>query len=132
MNNSDAHAQEHQESGDVMVEVTGCPKEDARAVFDVLRHSFVSDRPAADAPEEESEVRPTVWSATVDVTETREGASPTRLSGPVTVEAQGGYWAVDRLRRSLADAFTVKVVGTASGDQEQEVRLRLESRDAAA
>ncbi|MFF1462233.1 hypothetical protein [Streptomyces sp. NPDC058330] len=131
MNNSDAHAQEHQESGDVMVEVTGCPQEDARAVFDVLRHSFVSDRPADDVPESESETRPTVWTATVDVSETRQDARPARLSGPVTLEAQGGYWAVDRLRRRLSDTFTVKVVGTASGDQEQEVRLRLESRDAA-
>ncbi|WP_326696069.1 hypothetical protein OG909_01265 [Streptomyces sp. NBC_01754] len=131
MNNSDAHAQEHRESGDVVVEVTGCPKEDARTVFDVLRRSFVSDRPADDPPEDASAVRPTVWTATVDVTEAEESAAPPRLSGPVTVEAQGGYWAVDRLRRHLADTFTVRVVGTASGDQEQEVRLRLESRDAA-
>ncbi|KDQ65450.1 hypothetical protein ACFYPK_10820 [Streptomyces halstedii] len=131
MNKPDPHAQEHQESGDVVVEVTGCPKEDARAVFDVLRRSFLSDRPAGDTPEEESEVRPTVWTATVDVSEIHGGAVPARLSGPVTVEAQGGYWAVDRLRRSLADTFTVRVVGTASGDQEEEVRLRLESHDAA-
>ncbi|MEU1127199.1 hypothetical protein ABZ371_27350 [Streptomyces sp. NPDC005899] len=127
MNSTPQQTQEHQESGDVVVAVTGCPKEDARTVFDVLRRSFASDRPAGDTPEEASDNRPTVWTATVDVTETKAGAEPAQLSTPVTVEAQGGYWAVDRLREHLADAFAVRVVGTAAGDQEQEVRLRLES-----
>lgn len=131
MNNPDVQTQDHQESGDVVVEMTGCPAQDARTVFDVLRRSFASDRTADDTPEDASTTRPTVWTATVDVSEMREGTQPAQLSGPVTVEAQGGYWAVDRLRRRLADTFTVKVVGTASGDQEQEVRLRLESRAAA-
>jgi len=129
VNNPDVQKQDHQES-DVVVEMTGCPAQDARTVFDVLRRSFASDRTEGDTPEDASTTRPTVWTATVDVSEMREGAQPAQLSGPVTVEAQGGYWAVDRLRRRLADSFTVKVVGTASGDQEQEVRLRLESRDA--
>lgn len=111
-----------------MVAVTGCPKEDARTVFDVLRRAFVSDRAAGDTPEEASTTRPTVWTATVDVSEELAGARPTQLSAPVTVEAQGGYWAVDRLRQHLADTFAVRVVGTAAGDQEQEIRLRLESR----
>ncbi|MDF6022852.1 hypothetical protein [Streptomyces sp. JH34] len=127
MNSTQEAAQGHQESGDVVVAVTGCPKEDARTVFDVLRRSFDSDRPASDVPEEESDTRPTVWTATVDVSETKAGAGPARLSVPVMVEAQGGYWAVDRLRKHLADAFTVRLVGTAAGDQEQEIRLRLES-----
>ncbi|KPC81051.1 MULTISPECIES: hypothetical protein [Streptomyces] len=127
MNSTQEHTQEHRESGDVVVAVTGCPKEDARTVFDVLRRSFASDRPASDAPEEASDTRPTVWTATVDVTETRTGSGPARLSTPVTVEAQGGYWAVDRLRKHLTEAFTVRLVGTAAGDQEQEIRLRLES-----
>ncbi|MCX5414734.1 hypothetical protein [Streptomyces sp. NBC_00059] len=127
MNSTQGQTQEHQESGDVVVAVTGCPKDDARIVFDVLRRSFVSDRPASDAPEDASDTRPTVWTATVDVTEVRTGPEPARLSAPVTVEAQGGYWAVDRLREHLADAFAVRVVGTAAGDQEQEIRLRLES-----
>lgn len=110
-----------------MVAVTGCPKEDARTVFDVLRRSFNSDRPAGDAPEEASDTRPTVWTATVDVSETKGGSEPAQLSTPVTVEAQGGYWAVDRLRKHLTESFTVRLVGTAAGDQEQEIRLRLES-----
>uniref|UniRef100_A0AAU1LKD2 Uncharacterized protein n=1 Tax=Streptomyces sp. NBC_00148 TaxID=2903626 RepID=A0AAU1LKD2_9ACTN len=127
MNSTREQTQEHQESGDVVVAVTGCPKEDARIVFDVLRRSFVSDRPAGDTPEDASDTRPTVWTATVDVSETKTGPGPSRLSVPVMVEAQGGYWAVDRLRKHLADAFTVRLVGTAAGDQEQEIRLRLES-----
>ncbi|MEU0134613.1 hypothetical protein ABZ172_11330 [Streptomyces sp. NPDC006296] len=127
MNTTQEPAQEHRESDDVVVAVTGCPTEDARTVFDVLRRSFVSDRPAGDTPESASDTRPTVWTATVDVSGAKAGAAPARLSAPVTVEAQGGYWAVDRLRRRLADAFTVRLVGTAAGDQEQEIRLRLES-----
>ncbi|MFE4449421.1 hypothetical protein [Streptomyces sp. NPDC056796] len=127
MNSTQQPAHAHQESGDVVVAVTGCPKEDARTVFDVLRRSFDSDRPASDTPEEESDVRPTVWTATVDVTGVKPGAGPARLSVPVMVDAQGGYWAVDQLRRHLADSFAVRLVGTAAGDQEQEIRLRLES-----
>ncbi|WP_079159801.1 hypothetical protein [Streptomyces griseus] len=131
MNTTPEQTQGHQERGDVVVAVTGCPKEDARTVFDVLSRSFASDRPEGDAPEDASPERPTVWTATVDVTEPGTGAEPARLSTPVTVEAQGGYWAVGRLREHLADAFAVRVVGTAAGDQEQEVRLRLESHRAA-
>ncbi|MEU1213241.1 hypothetical protein ACFYSH_14195 [Streptomyces sp. NPDC005791] len=127
MNSTQEQTQAHQESGDVVVAVTGCPKEDAHTVFDVLRSSFVSDRPASDTPEDASDTRPTVWTATVDVSETKAGPGPAQLSVPVMVEAQGGYWAVDRLRKHLADAFTVRLVGTAAGDQEQEIRLRLES-----
>ncbi|GGZ07623.1 hypothetical protein CP967_32525 [Streptomyces nitrosporeus] len=127
MNNPDTHAQEHQESNEVVVEVTGCPKEDARTVFDALCRSFASDRPADDVPEDASTTRPTVWTVTVDVSRTGPGGEPGRLSGPVTAEVQGGYRAVDRLRLGLAESFAVKVVGTASGDQEQEVRLRLEN-----
>ncbi|MGW0787826.1 hypothetical protein ACWD04_06140 [Streptomyces sp. NPDC002911] len=127
MNSTQEQSQKHQESGDVVVAVTGCPKEDARTVFEVLRRSFVSDRPASDTPEDASDTRPTVWTATVDVTEVKTGPGPAQLSVPVMVEAQGGYWAVDRLRKHLAEAFTVRLVGTAAGDQEQEIRLRLES-----
>ncbi|MFE7750551.1 hypothetical protein [Streptomyces sp. NPDC057428] len=127
MNNAQEQKQEHQESGDVVVTLSGCPTQDARTVFEVLRRSFVSDRPASDTPESASDTRPTVWTATVDVSQTKEGPAPAQLSAPVAIEAQGGYWAVDRFRRTLEDAFTVRLVGTAAGDQEQEIRLRLES-----
>lgn len=55
-------------------------------------------------------------------------SGPIAIGEPVTLDVQGGYWAVDELRKHLADAFTVRVVGTVSGDQEEEVRLRVESR----
>ncbi|MFF4244528.1 hypothetical protein ACFYY2_08635 [Streptomyces sp. NPDC001822] len=131
MNSAQEQKQEHQESGDVVVTLSGCPTDDASTVFEVLRRSFVSDRPAADTPEAASDTRPTVWTATVDVSETKEEPAPAQLSEAVTVEAQGGYWAVDRFRRSLEGAFAVRLVGTAAGDQEQEIRLRLESHRAA-
>ncbi|MGC5363478.1 hypothetical protein ACPXCE_17645 [Streptomyces sp. DT24] len=136
MNSTDGQAQDSsqdsarsgKESRDVTVSLSGCAEGDAQTVFAVLSTSFASDRAPEDVPHEESRSHPTVWAATVDVSRTKAVAGPATLSAPVTVEAQGGYWAVDRLRQHLADAFTVRVIGTAAGDQEQEVRLRLESR----
>lgn len=128
MNSTAEQAPGHQESRDVVVAVTGCAKEDARTVFDVLRRSFVSDRRADDEPQEASPTRPTVWFATVDVSETKASDAPAPLTGPVLMDVQGGYWAVDRFRRHLAESFAVRMVGTAAGDQEEEVRLRLANR----
>ncbi len=112
---------------EVSVVVSGCEKGDARTVFDVLRAAFTTDRASVDVPQDVNGKRPTAWVVTVDVTEARVVSGPVRLGAPVTVDAQGGYWAVERLRQSLADAFAVRVVGTVSGDQEEEVRLRLEN-----
>ncbi|ATY94140.1 hypothetical protein ACFY9H_15195 [Streptomyces bacillaris] len=119
---TDGHGQE------VLVSLSRCDLADARSVFGVLGHAFDSDREADDEPEATSGSRPTVWVTTVDVSEPRAAAEPVTLTAPVTVDAQGGYWAVDRLRTHLTGAFAVRVVGTAAGDQEQEVRLRLENR----
>ncbi|MEU9117478.1 hypothetical protein AB0D04_38555 [Streptomyces sp. NPDC048483] len=113
---------------EVVVEVVGCATNDAHAVFSALRESFASDRAADDVPTEVAGASATVWTATVDVSELRAEAAPRPLSAPVTVDLQGGYWAVARLRESLAHAFAVRIVGTAAGDQEQEVQLQLESR----
>ena len=133
----------------MVVTMSGCATEDAATVFDVLRRAFDSDRPAGDVPEEVSPTRPTVWVATVDVSEAKAAGaaarpacsrpatsvarasavgSAARLSLPVTIDAQGSYWAVDRLRRHLKDTFAVRIVGTAAGDQEEEIRLRLDNR----
>ncbi|WP_434588766.1 hypothetical protein [Streptomyces sp. A5-4] len=111
----------------VLVELTGCSKEDAHTVFGALRTSFESDRASDDVPAEQPGARPTVWSATFDVADVRQQAAPTRLAGPVPATVQGGYEAVDRLREQLDAAFTVQEEGTASGDQEKELQLRLES-----
>lgn len=128
MNSRAEQAPVHQEGRDVVVAVTGCTKEDARTVFDVLRRSFASDRAAEDEPRDASKTRPTVWFATVDVSETRAAGVHAPLAAPVLMDVQGGYWAVGRLRRHLAEAFAVRVVGTAAGDQEEEVRLKLANR----
>ncbi|MGW8884195.1 hypothetical protein [Streptomyces sp. NPDC055749] len=128
MNSTAEQAPGHQEGREVVVAVTGCAKEDARTVFDVLRGSFASDRAADDEPVEASQTRPTVWFATVDVTEERAADAPPPLAAPVLMDVQGGYWAVERLRRHLAEVFAVQVVGTAAGDQEEEVRLKLANR----
>ncbi|MFG2139708.1 hypothetical protein [Streptomyces sp. NPDC048650] len=121
-----AKSPEH--SDEVVVEVVGCATQDAHAVFSALRDSFASDRAADDVPTEVAGATTTVWTATVDVSELRAEAAPRPLTEPVTVEVQGGYWAVARLRESLTHAFAVRIVGTAAGDQEQEVQLRLETR----
>ncbi|WP_335933227.1 hypothetical protein [Streptomyces sp. PTD5-9] len=113
---------------DVSVVISGCDTADARMVFDALRAAFTTDRASVDVPERLAEKRPSAWTATVDVTEERVVSGPVPLGAPVSIDVQGGYWAVERLRRSLAHAFDVRVVGTASGDQEEEVRLRLTGR----
>ncbi len=131
--NSTQDKQQSEESRDgreVSVVVSGCEKDDARTVFDVLRAAFVTDRASVDVPQDVTGKRPTAWVVTVDVTEARVVSGPVRLGAPVTADVQGGYWAVDRLRQSLAGAFAVRVVGTVSGDQEEEVRLRLENKQA--
>ncbi|MFF0447606.1 hypothetical protein ACFYT4_14575 [Streptomyces sp. NPDC004609] len=131
MNRTDQHAEP------VTVTITGCTKEDAHAVFQVLRRSYASDRAASDRPEYVSEGHATVWTATFDVSDTAPAgggagppAGPVSLTDAVEAEMQGGYWAVDRMTETLAAAFDVRKEGTAAGDQEKDVQLRLESRAA--
>ncbi|MER5217332.1 hypothetical protein ABT063_44110 [Streptomyces sp. NPDC002838] len=116
----------HPES--VSVEISGCSKDDARIVFDTLCACYSSDRCADDIPEELSETRPTVWLGTFDVADPHEGARPARLSSSVIADAQGGYWAIDRFRTTLDSLFSVHDLSSASGDQEKELHVRLESR----
>ncbi|SEO53690.1 hypothetical protein [Actinacidiphila rubida] len=114
-------------AAEVAVTLDSCCKEDAHAVLAALHASFPSDREPQDKPSDAENGRPIVWSATFDVSRTLGLPGPSRLTEPVVVTAQGGYHAVDRLREGLAEAFSVRVIGTASGDQEEEVKLRLES-----
>ncbi|MFI2642260.1 hypothetical protein [Streptomyces sp. NPDC018610] len=117
----------HPES--VSVELSGCSKEDARIVFDALCACYTSDRCEGDVPRDFHEVRPTVWLGTFDVAETHGAdCGPTRLGASVTADAQGGYWAIDRFRTTLDSLFTVQDLCTASGDQERELHVRLETR----
>ncbi|MER7837640.1 hypothetical protein ABTY98_17455 [Streptomyces sp. NPDC096040] len=116
----------HEES--VSLEISGCNKEDARIVFDTLRQCFESDRDAEDVPQQLHETRPMVWLGTFEVTDTHECAPPPRLSASVEADAQGGYWAIDRLRTTLDSLFAVRSLSSASGDQERELHVLLESR----
>lgn len=110
------------------MELESCATQDAHAVFSALRTSFSSDRAADDVPEEMAGPGATVWTSTFDVSELKDKAEPRRLTAPVVVSLQGGYWAVDQLCKALEPAFTVNILGMAAGDQEKEVELRLESR----
>ncbi|MFF7451543.1 MULTISPECIES: hypothetical protein [unclassified Streptomyces] len=116
----------HAES--VSIELSGCNKEDARIVFDTLSTCFESDRGADDVPQQLDESRPMVWLGTFEVTETHDCPAPAKLSSSVEADAQGGYWAVERLRATLDSLFTVRELSSTSGDQERQLHLRLESR----
>ncbi|MGW2054148.1 hypothetical protein ACWCOZ_09530 [Streptomyces sp. NPDC001840] len=118
----------HQPVDEVVVALTNGAKEDAHAVFGVLRTAFACDRAADDIPREVAERRPTVWIATYDASHMRRKPGPTKLGAPLTATLQGGYTAVDSMRKTLASVFTVRDVGTAFGDQEEEIQVRLESR----
>ncbi|MEV6400729.1 hypothetical protein AB0M39_39130 [Streptomyces sp. NPDC051907] len=111
----------------VVVTLSGCSKEDADAVFHVLAKSYASDRADDDAPQYMSDAGTTVWTSTFEVSP--EHAPPERvpLTASVRADVQGGYWAVDRLEETLADAFEVREEGMAAGDQEKDVLLRLAS-----
>jgi hypothetical protein len=112
---------------EVAVELTGSGTRDAHAVFSVLNEAYASDRDAGDVPQDTPGAGPTVWCATFDASHVRAVPAPVPLTAPVTATLQGGYHAVDSLRTTLASAFDVRMVGSASGDQEQEVHLELAS-----
>ncbi|MFB7497461.1 hypothetical protein ACFC09_22745 [Streptomyces sp. NPDC056161] len=117
----------HPES--VSVEISGCSKEDARVVFDALRACFTCDRGADEVPQQLHETRPMVWLGTYDVADAHAVPAPPALRGTgVVADVQGGYWAVDRFRATLDSLFRVQETCTASGDQERDLHLRLESR----
>ncbi|MER6029590.1 hypothetical protein [Streptomyces sp. NPDC001851] len=112
----------------VTVEISG-DKEDARLVFDALSSCFASDRGADEIPQQLHEVRPMVWLGTYDVADARgQGCAPVHLGASVQADVQGGYWAVDRFRHTLDAMFTVEETCAASGDQERDLHLRLQSR----
>ncbi|MER5427632.1 hypothetical protein [Streptomyces sp. NPDC002588] len=119
---------ERQHEEPVSLEISGCSKEDARIVFDVLNTCFESDRGPDEAPQQLHETRPMVWLGTFEVTDARACPPPARLSSSVEADAQGGYWAIERLRATLDSLFAVRDLSSASGDQERELHVLLESR----
>ncbi|BDM74104.1 hypothetical protein HEK616_75910 (plasmid) [Streptomyces nigrescens] len=128
MRDPEASGQAREQAAQVQVEVTDCRAEDAHAVFGALNALFTSNRSTEDVPRGSPGAKPTVWAASVDVSEAPAEVEPRRLAEPVTVTLQGGYRAVHRLHAGLARTFTVQDVGSSSGDQEQELQLRLHSR----
>ncbi|MFF0745141.1 hypothetical protein ACFYVL_32545 [Streptomyces sp. NPDC004111] len=115
----------------VTVTITDCPARDARAVLAVLAAGFPSsDRGPGDVPQETPGAGPTVWTSVFDVPEVpeKDAAAPEPLSGPVTVTVQGAPRETALALDLLRGAFTVHDEGTAAGDQEQEVRVRVADR----
>ncbi|QHC28110.1 hypothetical protein [Streptomyces sp. HF10] len=112
----------------VTVEISGCSMDDARLVFEALNTCFASDRGKDEVPRQLHESRPMVWLGTYEVTDARGGGCPpVHLGSSVQADVQGGYWAVDRFRHTLDSMFTVEETSAASGDQERDLHLRLES-----
>ncbi|MFG3281432.1 hypothetical protein [Streptomyces sp. NPDC048111] len=101
-----------------------CSAADADAVFDVLAAHFDSDR-ADDVPGRREGPRPATWTGSFRVDHAPDEVDGVVLAGQVTADLQGGPVAVDRLHRTLAAAFAVEKAGSAAGDQEVDVQLRL-------
>ncbi|WP_030406410.1 hypothetical protein [Streptomyces albus] len=108
---------------EVSVELSDCACEDAEAVFGVLSGMYPSDW---------GELRPegrkaNVWMSRFDVSGDGGRPQPVPLGSRVTAELQGSPYAVERLHRALLDAFGVVEVLEVAGDQEKQLRLRLET-----
>ncbi|MEU9384788.1 hypothetical protein AB0D38_29195 [Streptomyces sp. NPDC048279] len=110
------------------VSLTGTSRQDAATVFGVLRTAFPTDRSPDDLPQDQPGGRTTVWSAEFEPTQEWIPTGPVPLRGSVSATLQGDYVAVDRLCDALGVAFAVDERGRASGDQEQEVDLRLTTK----
>ncbi|MEU1329205.1 hypothetical protein [Streptomyces sp. NPDC005865] len=120
-----APAAPHPPSADLVQVVLGeCSVADADTVFTVLRAHFPSDR-GTDAPRQTEDPGPAVWTGGFLADRSPDHVPGTLLAGPVTADLHGGPVAVARLREALEAAFVVATVGTASGDQEVDVQLRL-------
>jgi hypothetical protein len=104
------------------VTLSGGSAADARTVVQSLEPAFGS------AQQQPVDDGATVHTATFgdgsDASDTPAAAG--RLSASLTVTVQGSPEAVRKAHETLAQAFTARDQGTASGDQEQERQLLLE------
>ncbi|MFD9486490.1 hypothetical protein [Streptomyces sp. NPDC059991] len=126
----------------VEVVLSACSAADAESVLGALRRYFSADEPnrpghgaeeashgpTSHGPTSPDPARPTVWTATFDTSRVPGEVSRAALGGTVTVDVQGGPVAVARLRDVLHRTFEVEDAGTASGDQEVDLQLRLRGR----
>ncbi|MFI8877061.1 hypothetical protein [Streptomyces sp. NPDC055243] len=113
------------DSPDLVQVVLGeCSAADADAVFGVLRTHFSSDR-GEEAPHRTEQPRPAVWTGAFVAAHSPGPVRGVLLAATVTADLQGSPVAVDRLRATLESAFVASATGTASGDQEVQVQLRL-------
>ncbi|MEU3775792.1 hypothetical protein AB0F11_21745 [Streptomyces sp. NPDC032472] len=117
-------------STEVTVVISDCAEEDARVVLAALGGAFTTEK-STPRPGTGAASATTVWTSVYDVADAhgRAAQSPARLAHPVTLEAQGGYRAVDRVLAELDSAFVIDAVGTAAGDQEKDVHVRLHGRE---
>lgn len=115
----------------VTVTLTETSREDAAAVFGVLREAFPTHGPSGTTPQEELGDHPAVWTAEFEPTgqdAPAGSAASCALGAPVTATLQGAYVAVDRICEVLGETFAVEERGAASGDQEKEVDLLLRTK----
>ncbi|CAM5244287.1 hypothetical protein GCM10010329_43950 [Streptomyces spiroverticillatus] len=114
----------------VQVVLSDCTSDDAGTVLSALGSAFASGR-SSDTPGGGPDAGSDTWTESFVAASDASGSlSGTGLKGAVTAELQGTPVAVDRLRKALTSAFTVEEQGSASGDQEVELQLRLTARDA--
>ncbi|MBO8188523.1 hypothetical protein [Streptomyces spirodelae] len=109
---------------EVSVQLSDCACEGAEVVFRLLGGLFPSDW-AELQPEGR---KANVWLSRFDVSRDVGQPDTPALGTPVTAELQGSPQAVERLHRVLLAAFGVVEVLEVAGDQEKELRLRLETR----
>lgn len=115
-------------AAEVSVQLSGCEKEDARALFTALGSAFASDREPTEVARAAGGGHPTVWSSVFDVSQSRGEPGTAVLHGSMTADIQGTPGSVAKLKATLGEVVSVRVESLAAGDQEQEVRLRLENR----
>lgn len=126
--NFPAHGGSQGGATQVGVQLGECDREDAQRVLRVLCEAYGSDRASPELRRSTSGRPTTVWSTFFDVAEVRQEPEPASLDGVVSADLQGATQAVNELEDALRRAFTVHEDDLVSGDQETELRVRLEGR----
>lgn len=116
-------------ANEVSVQLSECRRGDAQRVLTALCDAYDPEGETPELRRDTAGVRnPTVWSWFVDVARAPRDPEPASLEGAVAAELQGATPAVNTVERSLRHAFTVRQEHLVCGDQETDLRVRLESR----